>query len=324
MEEGEARKYSKCIRCNEDVHSLFTAHHLFAIHSEYAKTTKYENPFTENYKSTCPICKCICVRYSLKEHIMNLHQIILLRKCRIEVPQIYKDKKTKMKSLFNEFFPDKDEFCRSVVECPECSEEIVSMEFVQHYHDKHGVKCAVCGVAFATQHQKSYHMLKIHSIDSECNVVQKQKKHMCEICGDFFETRSLVRQHVDATHEKTRRFLCDICGNSFLRKNALRNHRLTHSDIKRYQCKVCLKRVTSVKSIKKHVKKQHNLDSEGRWNNPFLDKESFPWRKLSESEEKALREADQKETEEKNQQCMDAKESYCEGGDEINQIVFNF
>ena len=362
MAESEAAKYSKCLRCNEYIHSSLIAHHLFAIHQQYAETTNYVNPFVQDNNSECPICKCICMRFTLRDHLADIHQFYILRTGRIEVPST----KTTETSLFDEFFPDRDEFCLSIVKCPTCSKEIRAIKFVEHYHNEHGIKCIKCNVGFATQQQKNHHILIAHRFNDKIISVKRERKrkrtksnkdfktseqeddrthkvqkttqikinrkqtrpksYMCYYCGNYFESLLKVQQHIDATHKKIRSYLCDICGRSFLRYTHLRNHRRTHFDIRPYQCKICLKRSRTGCLIKKHLKKHHNIITKKcRWNDPLLDKDSIQWRKLSEDEEKFIREAEQKEMEDKNGQREDDNEENSEDEEEeVNEYIFNF
>ena len=198
-----------------------------------------------------------------------------------------------MKKLFKQFFPDLECDANNEVKCPVCSKVLMAKRFIRHYRTNHCSKCTICNISFETYHRKSKHMALVHNVKSHFE--RFQKKNECYICGQKYITPSEVRNHIRIAHEQLRSFLCDICGNAFLRKNALKSHRRRHFNIKPYECKLCPNRYTCVSALKKHLKSRHNLVVEGKWNDPFVDRESLPWRKLTESEASELLDSDPNE-----------------------------
>ena len=267
------------------------AHHLYANHEEFARTTDFEDPFLENKSfCRCPLCRDVLHMYSLRKHLKISHDISIEKSMKI-IKNIDKfrsiSKKDVKKNLFKQFFPNLKEESGIEVKCPMCSKELTADKFAQHYRALHGAKCGICDINFRTHYQRIKHMASVHNITlslARCN----EKKNECNICGQKFLRPCEVESHVRVVHERNRSFLCDICGDTFLRKSALRGHKRRHLNLKLYQCKLCQNRYSGVGALKKHLKNIHGVLSEGRWNDPFIDRDSLPWIKLTENEAKEM------------------------------------
>ena len=286
---------TKCPVCNENIHSSLIAHHLYAVHEDFAETTDHEDPFLENkFFCRCPLCQDVLHMYSLRKHLRGSHKIMIEKSMKI-IKDVHKlpiiDKKDERKNLFEQFFPNLKQESGIKVQCPMCTKEMSAEKFVRHYQTLHGSKCAICDINFRTHYQRIKHMASVHNITrgfSRCN----EKKKECKICGQKFIRPCQVRNHVRVVHERLRSFLCDVCGGTFLRKSALKAHKRRHLNLKLYQCKLCRNKYGEVSTLKKHLKNAHGVVSEGRWNDPFIDRDSLPWLKLTENEAKEMLDLD--------------------------------
>lgn len=65
------------------------------------------------------------------------------------------------------------------------------------------------------------------------------------------------------SHTNTRDYICDICQKGFTNKSDLTKHKITHSDLRYYQCVQCTDRYFAQKvHLKKHLKSQHSEEDE--------------------------------------------------------------
>ena len=283
----------RCPECDQCVNEFIMPHHMYAAHEELAKTTGYEDPFVENKNfCRCLVCDDIINMFSLRRHLLLKHQIKVSRSTKITKVPIKLTSFSK-KNLLKKFFPDIDKTKKTVVECPLCQKEVHIKKFNRHFQKSHGIKCALCNINFGTYPQKILHMAKVHKL-TKAQEIANRKTKKCHICGQLFLRPNEVRNHIEAVHKRQRNFLCDLCGAAFLRKSALKGHRARHFNLKLYKCKLCLKRYGEVSALKKHLKSIHDLIPEGRWNSPFVDRDSLPWIKLTEKEGKDLQETEKK------------------------------
>ena len=266
------------------------AHHMYGFHEEAAKKTGFEDPYDKDkILCRCPLCPTNTIKNNLKQHLRLSHNITIPKSMKI-FKVAYSYARTYSKKLFKQFFPDIEEGAKTEVKCPVCSKTVMSNRFTRHYQTNHRSKCTLCDIAFPTYHQKSKHMAIVHNVTTHFDRFKIKKKE-CYICGQKYLTPSEVRDHIRTEHEKLRSFLCDICGDAFFRKSALTSHRIRHFNLRLYQCKLCSNGYSDRTALKKHLKSRHNVIIQGKWNDPLADRESLPWRKLSESEAKELRDS---------------------------------
>ena len=262
-------------------------HHLYGYHEEFAKTTGLEDPYLQDKSfSHCPICQVAKVNQDISNHLKTYHNIKIASIANVFKPVTRPspvDREEYWSNLFKQFFPDLEQDSKTEVKCPWCTKEFMADKFVDHYRKNHNYHCTICNITFPTHHSKAKHLAVAHNITSVIDRINL-KKYECNICGQMFRNPYGLREHTKAMHEQIKRFLCDICGDGFRRKGTLRSHKRKHFNIKPYLCKLCDKRYGENTALKKHLKNVHNTELGGRWSDPLLDKESLPWRKLSEAE----------------------------------------
>lgn len=89
-------------------------------------------------------------------------------------------------------------------------------------------QCSLCGVSFVTSSHLGRHMKSHNNI----------KPHKCTICERAFILPGHLRDHMRSQHTGERPFSCDVCGNTFARRKLLRQHMQLHGE-KRFKCKYC-------------------------------------------------------------------------------------
>ncbi|CAG0881229.1 unnamed protein product [Cyprideis torosa] len=123
-----------------------------------------------------------------------------------------------------------------------------------------------CEAVFKTQYARKIHYNESHRVE---------RPHVCEICGDCWETRKSCQKHVsrhkkkeelDARHIESvhnhgqrNKYVCDLCGHSFRYDSNLAKHRRSHLQEKKYKCPVCEKAFVSWDNRLVHMYTHTNL-----------------------------------------------------------------
>ena len=118
-------------------------------------------------------------------------------------------------------------------------------------HDKaHKLKCSVCDASFATRGHYEGHV----------NVHHDARPHVCSKCNARYAYRSVLLRHMTTCckgpsedPKLQEEHKCDICGQTFSRKDILRDHLLgKHEGEQRYHCTKCNKGYRWRSSLKRH------------------------------------------------------------------------
>lgn len=91
---------------------------------------------------------------------------------------------------------------------------------------------------------------KTFKIDKSLEV-RNGDQHVCAICGDTFELKSLLKRHMRSKHCNDT-FNCHLCGRVFLRKCGLSSHINMHAKQKGCKCDICHKEFHDVSSMRRH------------------------------------------------------------------------
>ena len=95
------------------------------------------------------------------------------------------------------------------------------------------------------------------SNDAKPCIARGQKN--CDECGKVFTTKQALERHVMSIHTGERPFKCDECEKGFTNVFSMNQHKVSHSDVKPYECH-CGVKFTLKASLKRHELKTHNVD----------------------------------------------------------------
>ena len=62
---------------------------------------------------------------------------------------------------------------------------------------------------------------------------------VCDQCGKSLKSKSTLKSHIKAVHEKLRQCVCTICDKSFFDKAKLNFHQHKHSEVRNFHCDEC-------------------------------------------------------------------------------------
>lgn len=241
----------KCKICDENLQNLSTLRdHLIDIHNlAFELKEDLLVPFKIGGDLSCQLCKEKFTVFRLLNIHMNKHfqkqvchicgagfsnlVFLNLHKTRSHKPLKCRqcdltfsnkiDKRTHEITVHNIKYERKLRF-----PCPYCEDRFFQENFrVQHLVEKHGLKkpdfkCNICAKSFITKSLCNNHLKNVHL---------KQKNHECDVCHNFFYTKSDVLRH-KVTHSGVKNFSCSLCNNPFASKDSLRRHmKRTHGVI---------------------------------------------------------------------------------------------
>ncbi|XP_062563105.1 zinc finger protein 569-like isoform X2 [Armigeres subalbatus] len=117
--------------------------------------------------------------------------------------------------------------------CSKCSKTYLTNGNLQeHFRMAHsGIKfsCKECGIKFATKSSWKRHM-QGHTEEGFC----------CDICKQKFTSHTVLTKHKRRVHENlAKNFICLDCGSTFDDNASLREHRVRHTNERRWECETC-------------------------------------------------------------------------------------
>ena len=145
-------------------------------------------------------------------------------------------------------------------------------EMSQHSEER-AYQCH-CGMTFKTRNNLRRHravhsgivgknksrLIPANENETETNL---KKKHVCDICGKRYITKSKLEEHI-AAHQNLRSYICDVCGEGFNSKYGLESHSYTHTDDRPEVCDLCGKCFKSSRSLRIHIKTHQSKDVENK------------------------------------------------------------
>ncbi|XP_052745563.1 zinc finger protein 99 isoform X11 [Bicyclus anynana] len=139
--------------------------------------------------------------------------------------------------------------------------DICDMDFStrpeKRHHDarEHNVKiekkqrfpCQYCDERFFQENLKFEHLVEKHGVT--------RPEHRCLLCPKVYITRSLLNNHVKSVHKKEKKHECDVCHNFFYTKSDLLRHSVTHTGEKKFSCSLCNSTFATKDSLRRHMKR---------------------------------------------------------------------
>ncbi|XP_058832077.1 zinc finger protein 665-like [Topomyia yanbarensis] len=150
-----------------------------------------------------------------------------------------------------------------ILACNICDEgfllqDLLDRHMVQKHDDRdRPYRCSHCAKTYMTNGNLQEHIRMVHAgVKFPCkdcgiklSTKSSWKRHMkghtdegfsCAICAEKFSSHSVLAKHKRRVHEKAaNNFICVDCGNTYDTNAALREHRISHTDERRWECKVC-------------------------------------------------------------------------------------
>lgn len=85
--------------------------------------------------------------------------------------------------------------------------------------------CEECGEGFVWKDTLIRHKHQKHLSEEEREVLNETlKKHMCDLCGQAFKFKCLLKEHMES-HSIIKKYNCEVCGKTFRTKKMMLSHR---------------------------------------------------------------------------------------------------
>ncbi|XP_018335291.1 zinc finger protein 585A-like [Agrilus planipennis] len=128
------------------------------------------------------------------------------------------------------------------------------MDYVCHmqkHSDDGKYECPVCNLRKDKMYEMRMHIFQAH---------EQFKRFRCNVCGKRFSFYTFYYEHVKYFHSGEKHFICDLCGKRFMYSWYLSSHKQAdHTDTpkKLIKCSVCPVKLSSDRSLQKHLQTQH-------------------------------------------------------------------
>lgn len=139
--------------------------------------------------------------------------------------------------------------------CPKCVMETVVIRTVQklNAHLRQHLnpeKCPHCDRRYTSKNNVALHVQMYHmESDVQC-------PSTCEYCGEVYPSKVSLLHHMK---QHTTAASCEICGKVFKERRKLRLHiERRHEKLRKYECSICQKKLSSLDSVQMHIKSAHS------------------------------------------------------------------
>jgi KRAB domain-containing zinc finger protein len=164
------------------------------------------------------------------------------------------------------------------LECAGCKKKFKSIfVYIRHVQTQKELHtCTKCDAAFHSKGRLDKHMRLQHNESYVCEIcdlplytrrtfeVHQQVRHgisiksRCKHCGETYESREKLKEHVKAVHPDTREkpLVCEQCGKAFPTEHDLKLHLESHSE--KLECQLCHKKLKNSDTLANHMKNIHS------------------------------------------------------------------
>ncbi|XP_063545260.1 zinc finger protein 778-like isoform X1 [Cydia strobilella] len=111
-------------------------------------------------------------------------------------------------------------------------------EYSAHHRDEHtrrrkGVRCQVCEAPLMSAHSSP---------------------HVCQVCGQNFETIDALTDHTNSAHVKLKPYECNLCHKRFTQQGGVAQHMRMHTGDRPFPCTFCPKAFTQKSGLDQHLR----------------------------------------------------------------------
>ena len=231
-----------------------------------------------NFRYECKECKRKYKNPNIyRKHMKSIHDVVIENLPDFMCSVCNKDcfTESRLKLHMRHHLPDEEKLS---VPCPYCDRKFSQVGAMrQHvngiHHQMKPFICDQCGRACKTMAALTEHKL-VHTNECpfECEVCHKRfknkprlKSHMdihtqllykCPDCGLELNTKRTLLQH-RLVHSEEKRFKCEFCDAAFKRSKALKNHLILHTGLRPYKCNFCDRTFSNGSNCRAHKKRAH-------------------------------------------------------------------
>lgn len=184
-----------CEICNKLYRSrTLLRSHMEKQHPEHNDEEEYNSGIAEQLKYQCQYCpKVFKSKYTFNYHSMSHHNHQVLRSKQFKCNE-----------------------CDTIFSC----RSGLNQHKLSHLQYDERIKCDFegCNVRFLKMDVKRRHIRLVHL---------KEKKHVCDICGESFGIMATLRHH-RYIHTGEKPYTCYICGQAFRQRTAMKTHTKIH------------------------------------------------------------------------------------------------
>lgn len=242
-----------CKNCNQSFPSVsLLESHMKLCTSEPTNRAR-NHPHEPEVKFICDICGWVEMKYDqLKEHINTMHVV---------------RRESRQTGKRNKYIRSHPHRPKSNFSCDICQKFLSSYYSIQsHMRAKHSNKtkvrftCPKCQKTYMKEDRLQKHMSISHRESLDGKIRKHELKHMCAICGRFFNHRPKM-----VAHEKTHFGImssCDTCGKQFVNQYNLQLHiKKVHKNLRPYSCTIngCEWKFAYPQSLKRHQARRHGM-----------------------------------------------------------------
>ena len=209
---------------------------------------------------SCDICdKKLLSSYGIQLHIQTAHQKLKFpcKKCKYVATQAG-SLQHHVKSIHEGIkYP-----------CKQCDYQATKMTdlryHIQYHHEGIRYPCQQCDHQASRPQNLKHHVKAKHSTSyyESKKIREENANFACDLCDKKLSTMEGMKLHIASQHLKLKSYICQECGFQTYRRDNLKQHILSiHEGIK-YPCPHCEYKATQPSGLTRHVKKQHQFQSQ--------------------------------------------------------------
>ncbi|XP_056637720.1 zinc finger protein 600-like [Diorhabda sublineata] len=136
--------------------------------------------------------------------------------------------------------------------CTKCENSYKSLYNLRFHMKSHNKElpyvCPICKKGFMRKEYFEAHVNKHNGI----------KKYGCTVCQKKFPSQKNLDSHMKI-HENLKKLPCNICGKLLPSEYKLKDHIRIHTNLKEFECDQCDLKFNLRDSLRKHVRKKHEI-----------------------------------------------------------------